>query len=128
MGDGPISSYIDLCIYNNAILPLGGPYAITVSSPGGFYLTASGRQIPYTLSWEDSGVNQLGSEPATPLSSGVKLTGQMNANTLSSTCAYTILIPAGPNARLYLNIAESDMTTALAGTYNGTITLLLSAN
>lgn len=128
IGNGPINAYIDLCIYNSAVLPLGGPYAITVSSAGGFKLTSGASQIPYTLKWEDSGVTLLGLNGGSPLLNGVKLTGLMNANTLSETCAWTVLIPAGANARLYLSITQADMLQALAGTYNGTITLLLSAS
>jgi len=121
IGDPPIAAHIDVCIYALLTLPLTD-YTITVSSPGGYVLTNGMQQIPYSLYWEDSGAGSLGSSGGTQLTNGVALTGQMNANILSTSCA---LGTTGPNARLTLKISTTDMTNALAGTYNGTITLLL---
>jgi len=124
IGDPPLSAHMDLCIYALVTLPLTS-YVITVSSPSGYVLSNGLRQIPYSLYWDDSGAGNLGSGSGTQLSNGVALAGQMNANMLAPDCS---LGNAGPNARLTLKITATDMTNALAGTYTGTITLLLSPN
>lgn len=120
MGQSNVSASMDICIYTNNLAPLGG-YAINISSPGGFFLTNGSGNIPYSLRWDDSGAGNLGSEPGSPLTNGVTLTGQLRGNILDNSC--TLL---GPNARLNLSITQSSMESALSGTYTGTITLLLT--
>jgi len=124
MGDPGINTSIDICVYTLKLLS-ANDYAVTASSPGGFVLKNGTQQIPYTLYWEDSGVGNLGSSSGTQLTNGVKLGSRQNGNIISSSCS---LLPAGPNARLYLKITQADMTAALAGTYTGTVTLMISPN
>lgn len=120
LGNPAISAFIDICVYTSGITPAGG-YAITVSSAGGYVLTSGSNQIPYSLRWDDGGAGNLGATSGTQLSNGVKLTGQLHGNfVIDNGCTLT-----GPNARLNLAITQAAMTAALAGTYTGTITLLL---
>jgi hypothetical protein len=121
IGDPAITSYIDVCIAATATVPVSG-YAVTVTGgSGGFVLTSGSNHIPYTLSWEDSGVGNLGTNNGTALSNGVLLDNQVNAYILPAPFCGT-----GNNARLHISITQAAMTAALAGTYNGTITLLVS--
>ncbi|MGE0754246.1 MAG: hypothetical protein AB7L92_03700 [Alphaproteobacteria bacterium] len=117
IGDPAISEYSDICIYGLNI-PALTSYAITISStPSGYRLQSGANFIAYGLHWEDNVLGGLG----TQLTDGVKLDGQTNLNILSQTCAI-----GGPNARLTIQITQAEMTAALAGTYAGVITLLLS--
>jgi hypothetical protein len=120
LGDGDVNASINICIYALGV-PTLNTYAVRASSPDGFVLVNGSHQIPYTLSWEDSGGGNLGSNSGTTLTNNVKLTNRNNANILSSNCSL-----GGNNARLYLKITQAAMTAALAGTYTGTITLLIS--
>jgi hypothetical protein len=120
IGDPGISSYIDVCIAATVTVPLGD-YAITVTGgSGGYVLTSGSNQIPYTLSWESSGAGNLGTSSGTQLSNGVLLDDQPNAYTLVPFCIN------GNNARLHIKITQAAMTAALAGTYSGTIILMVS--
>lgn len=123
-GDPAVSASADICVYVIKLLS-NSDYAITASSPGGFFLNNGPQKIPYTLYWEDSGAGHLGSSGGTQLSNNVKLGSRQNANILSPLCALGLI---GPNARLYLKITQADMAAALAGTYTGTVTLMISPN
>jgi hypothetical protein len=120
IGDPAVSSYIDVCIAATATVP-SSQYAITATGSSGFTLTSGSNHIPYSLTWEDSGAGNLGTSPGTALSNGVLLDSQANAYILSAPFCAT-----GNNARLHLKIAQTDMIAALAGTYTGTITLMVS--
>ncbi len=120
IGDGDVNASINICIYALGV-PSLNTYAVQASSPGGFFLNSGSKQIPYTLAWEDSGGGNLGSNSGTALTNNVKLTGRNNANILSANCAL-----GGNNARLYLKITQASMTSALAGTYTGTVTIVIS--
>jgi hypothetical protein len=123
IGDPDVNQHIDVCVY--AIGIFSTSYGVTISSPGGYVLSNGSNTIPYSLYWEDSGAGNLGTTGGTQLTNNVKLTGRMNANILSPLCALGL---SGPTARLTIKITQADMTAALAGTYNGTITLLISPN
>lgn len=123
IGNPAPEATMDLCVY--AVLPIAGQYAIRASSPDGFVLKNGTQQIPYTLYWNDGGAGNLGGSLGTQLANNVTLTGQQNANVLSALC---LLGVTGPTARLTLRISDAAMTAALAGTYNGTLTLMISAN
>lgn len=116
MGDPALESSMNICIHGINITALTS-YAITVSSsPSGYRLTNGTNTIVYSLYWKDNISGALG----TQLSDGVKLTGQTGPNLLPD-CTI-----GGPNARLTIRISQAAMEAALSGTYNGTITLLLT--
>lgn len=118
IGDPAVSASIDVCVSATGLLANG--YNITISSPGGYKLTSGANNLPYSLYWDDGGIGNLGNTPGTQLTNNVALTGRSNANLLSLLCI------TGPNARLNLKITQADMIAALAGTYTGTITLLIA--
>lgn len=122
IGDGAVNASVDVCIYSIGVLS-STDYAVTITAPGGYILKNGTKQIPFSLFWEDSGAGNLGSSPGTQLSNNVKLGKRKNANLLSTNCA---IAPSGPTARLYIKISQADMTAALAGTYNATITIMIS--
>lgn len=119
IGDPAVTAHEDICVYST----LAGNYAVNVSSPGGFFLLNGSYQLPYSLGWDDGGAGHLGSS-STPLSNNVTLQSQTNLNTLATDCS--LGVPAGATARLNLTIMQADMTAARAGTYTGTITLIIS--
>ena len=121
IGDAAVSAYKDICVYSTIV----GNYGITISSTGGFVLSNGAYQIPYTLSWDDGGAGGLGAS-STPLSNNVTLASRTHMNILTTNCSVGVLTP-GPTARLTLTISQAAMIAARAGTYTGTITLVLSA-
>jgi len=123
IGDGNINSHIDVCVFSSS--GKSGDYAITVAGSSGYVLTNGSSQIPYALTWDDSGAGSLGQITGTTLNNNLRLSGQVNGNTKSATCSGN---NSGPNARLSLKINEADMAAALAGTYSGAVTIIVSAN
>ncbi len=121
IGNPAISASIDVCIGTNGTSPVGS-YAVTVTGSNGYKLTNGSNQLPYSLAWEDSGAGNLGSATGTTLASGVLLDNQINANTAFP----PLCIVGGPTARLHVKIAQADLTAALAGTYSGTLTFVIS--
>ncbi len=125
LGDPAISTSIDVCVYStNLSLPLDG-YSVTVSSrTGSFVLKNGSNSLPYSLTWDNGGVNNLGASGGSALSQNVKLGGQRKAGLLNALCTAGV---AGPNARLNLKITQADLNAALYGTYSGTIDITISA-
>lgn len=122
--DGAMSAHIDICIYSIGVLS-SPDYGVTISAPGGYVLRNGTRQIPFSLFWDDGGSGNLGVNSGTQLTNNVKLTNRKNANLLSVTCALGL---SGPTARLNIRISQAAMAAALAGTYNNTLTILISAD
>jgi len=125
LGDPAPTAHIDLCLYSLNSLVSGGYNVTATGSNGGFHLVSGPNSIPYSVTWDDSGSGNLGNTAGTQMTSGAALTNQVNANILSVSCALGV---TGPNARLNLKIAQADMTAALAGTYSGSITIVVSPN
>ena len=121
IGDPALSAYLDVCIGTNGTSPAGG-YAVSVSGGSGYKLVNGSNQIPFSLTWEDSGAGSLGTSPGTPIANGVALDNRVNANSAFP----PLCILNGPTARLHIKIAQADMMAALAGTYSGTLTFLIS--
>jgi hypothetical protein len=119
MGNPGITASIDLCAHTS----VAGPYSVSVSSVGGYVLKNGAQSIAYALRWEDSGAGNLGSSSG--VANGVALSNRQHANSslLASDCS--VGSPAGPTARLYLDIPQATMNAALAGTYSGTLVILI---
>lgn len=117
LGDPAINAYLDLCVYST----LSADYAVKVTKAGGYNLTGTGGSIPFSLSWDDGGIGNLGVS-SSPLTNNVKLTGRAHAYMVSPVCI------AGPSARLNINITQAAMQAALSGNYSGTIDIIVSAN
>lgn len=124
IGDPAIQQSMDICIYGLNV-PSLTTYAITVSSsPSGYKIANTldaTKTIDYTLFWDDGGYGNLGAS-STQMTDGVKLTLRQHPNILLANCG------GGDNARLTMKITQAAMTAARSGTYQGTISLLLTPN
>lgn len=126
IGDPAISASIDVCVYSVYSTTSGG-YTVQASNPDGFVLTKVGgtAQIPYSAYWDDGGAGNLGPGTGTQLTNNSTLTARAHANISSPLCASGVV---GPDARLNIKITQAAMNAALAGTYNGTISILVAPN
>ncbi len=99
---------------------LGGRYSVTATgsgSGGAFAITSGGGAIPYEVQWNGS---LSGQTSGTNLTSGTALGGQ--------TMALSCPIVGATDASLIVVIRGSEIVKATAGNYNGTLTIILSAN
>jgi hypothetical protein len=105
-----------ICVYSNSAT---SGYNVTASGtgPGGNFQLLSGAQsMPFQVQWSAAS----GQSSGTQLSPNVPLTGQVSSAT-QQTCN------AGPpsSASLIVILQSSALSSATAGTYNGTLTLLV---
>ena len=103
------------CVYRNGT----GLYQITASGSGaaGAFTITDGvfpTPIPYSVTFDDG-------SGASAMATGVALTGQTGADPASDTCAGT-----GNNGTVEVTIAAADMVIAPAGSYTGTLTLVVA--
>lgn len=108
-----------LCIYS----PLLRGYSIkaTGSSSGGPFTISNGSTpMPYTVQWAFSGGQTIGSA----LTSGVSLSGNPG---LSLLCGGLFGLLAS-NASLIITLPANSLAAAQAGTYTGTLSLMVSPN
>lgn len=103
----------DACVYRNGT----GAYRITATGSGAggaFSLTDGTNSVAYTVEYDDgTGALALGS--STPL------IGRTGADPASATCATT-----GNNATVTTTVTAADGAALPAGTYTGTLTLLVA--
>jgi hypothetical protein len=96
-------------------------YNVTASGtgPGGAFVLSSG---PRTMTYEVQWSNSSGQGSGTQLASNVPLTGQVSGAT-HQTCS------SGPatSASLIILLRSNVLSSATAGTYNGTLTLVVGA-
>ena len=118
-GTGNLSDNYDVCIYVTAAD--GGPnYKIKASTGHDpiFKLSdGSGHYLPFTVYWND----QTGSTGQQEMTAGdaTSIGVQSGADTSSPTCS------GAKNSNLELRFSSSDMGSAIAGAYSGTLTLTL---
>ncbi len=102
-----------VCVWSNAN---GGHYNITATGSGGsgaFEITGGAGTLPYTVDWTGGGA-------ATTLTTGTVAAGMTGAN-------HGVDCTAGGNtATLDVTLAAVNLSTAAAGTYAGTLTLLVA--
>lgn len=113
-GVNPMSGNDDACVWTTT-----GGYNITATgsgAAGAFTLASGGNILAYTVQWDDT----AGQTTGTGLTSGNALAGQTSAAT-STTCAVS-----GLNSSVIVNISNADLATAPAGTYTGTLTLVVA--
>lgn len=99
---------------------LGGRYTVTAtgSGAGGAFTLGNGSALlPYEVQWNGSAAGQSSGTNLTP---GSPLTGQ----TMLLSCPLT----AATNASLIVLLRATALTTATAGNYTGTLTVILAAN
>jgi hypothetical protein len=101
-----------VCVFRNS----AGTYNITASGSGAanaFTITDGTDTLDYALTFDDG----TGAEA---LATGAVLPSLNNANTSSKTC------DGATNGTIGITVAAADYDAAAAGTYNGTLTLLVA--
>ena len=101
------------CVYRNGT----GAYQILATGDGAggaFSLTDGANTVAYSIDFDDG-------TGAIPMTSGIPVIGRTGADPASSTCATT-----GNNATVAATVAAVDAATLPAGTYAGTLTLVVS--
>lgn len=112
-GTGNLSNSDNFCIYHNG----DGKFNITMngSGTGSAYTLANGSNLlPYTVGFTN------GAAPIAPMTTLVALTGQTGANLVDSTCS------GGDNVKVDITVANASLATAPAGTYTGTLTMVVA--
>lgn len=108
-----------ICVYSSA---LNGGYRVTAtgSGPGGAFTLQSGSaQLAYELQWA-AAANQSSGQPLSP---GVPLAGQAG-NTWLSNCLFGLFM----SASLITVLRAQATSSARAGTYSGTVALMIAPN
>jgi hypothetical protein len=106
-----------LCLYSSSTTN-GYNVTATGAGPGGaFQLSSGGLSLPFEVQWSSS----AGQRSGTQLSPNVPLTGQVSAAT-QQTCG------SGPasSASLIIVLRSGALSSATAGTYSGTLSLLVA--
>lgn len=114
-GSGDMDQNDNVCVYTNKA---SGTYRVTASGSGagGAFSVASGADtLAYGVFFND--VSGTTGEQA--LTSGSALTGQSGANTTSQTCG------GSDNANIHVRFLETNLTAAPAGSYTGTLTIVV---
>ena len=112
-GSGQLQSSDTICVYDSQA---NANYGITATGSGAasaFTVTDGTVTVAYTAEWQGS----IGA--MTALTTGVKSLFSA-ANSVSTTCA------GGTNATLRITVSQADLLAAEAGSYTGTVTILLT--
>ena len=124
LGDGTQTINLPVCIYSSTY---GGGYSVNVTGNGAGSSFQSSNTIhafnlPYAVKWDDGGGGALGTlANITTLTSGTPLLGQANADTASLSCA-----TAGNTAQITVVVTGTNLDLAPAGTYVGTLTIVIT--
>lgn len=110
-GSGDVSGENSLCVYNSST----NNYRIRARGGGAgnaFVLNSTGSELPFEVRFRDS------------VSSYVNLTADSfqnftDANTSNQNCSGV------NNANLEIRVKENDLSSAISGSYSGTLTILL---
>lgn len=107
----------NVCVWSNTS---GKGYTVTATGSGAsnaFTLTDGSKTLAYDVEWADSS----GQSAGTALTSGSALGGQVSTAT-NPTCS------AGPasTASLIVNMTAASIQAAVAGSYTGTLTLVVA--
>jgi hypothetical protein len=120
-GGGDVTNNDDICIYNSA----EGQYRITgtgsSSAGSGFYIATAGgsHSVAYTVGFKDSSGTSGSYTTLTHNSSAGDFSG---ADQVSSDCSSG----ASLNANVKVTVLSADLASAAAGSYQGTLTLVVS--
>lgn len=112
-GSGDVTGDTAACVYRNG----AGTYTITATGSGAssaFEISDGGvNTMDYTVTYDDgTGVQALAASTV--------LAGRSNADLASPTCA------GGSNGTIAATVAAADFSGAPAGTYTGTLTLVVA--
>ena len=126
---GTIANFTDQTVSQNvcAYSVQGGgttrrPYSVraTGNGTGGAFTLASGaRTLPYEVRWDDAANQTTGTQLAT----GINVAGFATGN-VTQRCSNL----ANENASLIVTITGTSLATATAGTYTGTLTIVITPN
>ena len=120
-GSGNVTLPSTACVYSNTHL---GGYTIsgTGSGTAGAYtlVNGNGNTIAYTAYWDAAGADTGAN--AIPLTSANAPLAKTGASTVAVDCSST------NNFQLNIHISSAVLTPAPAGTYTGTLALLVSPN
>lgn len=113
-GGADLSDSDTFCVYRNG----AGTFDITMTGDGGssaFTLTDGTNTVPYAVDFTN-----IPAASTTAMTTNVALGGQANANTSSTTCGGT------DNVSVTVTVASGDLASAPAGTYGGTLTMVVA--
>lgn len=114
-GSGDMSGADDICVYTNKA---PGNYFVTASGSGAanaFTITNGTNTIAYNVFFNDT----TGTSGEVSLASGVKSAQQTGANTTSASCG------GSSSANFHVVVPEANIQAAPAGSYSGTLTLVV---
>lgn len=120
-----------VCIYRENTSGTDRSYAITAIGDGpGFALTNPPYSLIYNVTWNDGGAGNPTGGSTSTLVNNIALSGLTNARikedvpTNSDDCNGG----ASPTAQLRITVTNAHLQAAPAGTYSGTLTLVLAPN
>ena len=117
-GTGDLNGNQDVCIYTNLA---AGTYVVTATGSGAanaFTVTDGSNTIAYNVYFNDT----TGTTGEVQLSTGSQSAQQSGANTSSATCG------GGDAANYHIEMLETNLQTAPAASYTGTLTLVVEPN
>ena len=120
VGGGNQALNTTACVYSSTA---GGGYTVKATGSGAssaFTIATGSDLIPYTVVWNSGGAGALGTTGAA-LTTNVTSSSLTNAATDSATCAV-----GGATAQLNIGLLGTNLDAAPAGTYSGTVTLLVT--
>lgn len=106
-----------ICIYSNGVAQTYSVRADGTGSGGAYTLTNGGATLAYQVRWN----SQAGQSNGTALNAGALLGGQ-TTNAQNQTCS------TGPSttASLIVTLPATSLSSASAGTYSGTLTIIVA--
>lgn len=113
-GIGDLENEDTICIYNLGV----STYKVTASgtgTAGAFAMNGVGGSIPIEVQFKSGAGSFVTLTANSP-------TGFTGSNTVSSTCG------GSPNATVKVIATEANLLSVTAGTYSGTLTILLETN
>ena len=123
LGDGNQSLNTTACVYSSTS---GGNYTVLADGSGASnaftVVDGSAHTIAYSVVWNSAGVGSL-ADSGTTLTAHTTSATLHNAATDSVTCAGS---SPGPTAQINVHILGTALDAAPAGTYTGTLTLLVT--
>jgi hypothetical protein len=121
LGSAPVDTSLadSICIYSTAV---GGRYTVTArgsGNNGAFTLASGSSTLPYEVQWASAANQSSGSALSPNVAFATTTTNQTNAN-----CNQ----PASLTASLIVMLRASAEQSVQAGSYSGTLTLLVAPN
>jgi len=113
-----IAAQIQLTSSHCVAVSNGGEYRVTITgsgSGGAFQLASGTKQLAYTVQYRDANIGFA------TVTAGTSLTGLDTSDTSTASCSGT-----GAVAQVRVTFANTALAAAAAGTYTGTLTILVT--